>query len=256
MSRILSSADHVLSVLQVHLGVFHDQDGVLGPQAHQHNHGYLHVHIVLLPSKILGSKAAQYSGRDGQDDRDRNGPALIQGGQHQEHEDQGNNVDTVRRRTGISFVPALVDPLRSIGGRQNFLCHLLQNGHALTGRITGRRRTGHLKGAGAVKAGYRRHRQVKITGDQGIQRNHVAVAALYEEQIHVAHITAEGLICLHNYLPGTAEGVEIIDLAAAQESLQGSVNAGNRYVQGLCLFPVHGKLISGSISTKGSINRT
>ena len=74
----------------------HDQDGVLGRQADQHDQSDLHVHVVRQAARRDERKRAQHGRRHGQQDDERQREALILRGQRQVHHQQTQPEDDHR----------------------------------------------------------------------------------------------------------------------------------------------------------------
>ena len=131
--------------------------------------------------------------------------------------------------------------------------YFFQCRHGLTGRIPVCRGTGDLEGAGAIEPGNRGNRHLRFYGDQRIQGNHFPFSAAHKEETHIFDVVTVLGLCLHYYLPGTAEIIEIVHFHTAQECLQGGKDTGYRNIQGFGLFTVYVKLITGSIRIKGRV---
>ena len=110
------------------LGEFDDQDGVFRGKADDGEKADLEIDIVGLFEKKRRRLHPEDAHRRRQEHGERYGPAFIQGGQTQEHQDKGQAVQKSGRGTGLFFLegqtsPFQADTLGKLPG------HLFDGGH-------------------------------------------------------------------------------------------------------------------------------
>ena len=110
--------DHVHAVLDIFLGEFHDQDGVLAGQADGGKHRHLEVNVALQAPHGGGQHGADHAERHGQQDRGRNGPALVQGREAQEHDDDRERIQQRRLGARGALLVGLPGPVDRVARRQ------------------------------------------------------------------------------------------------------------------------------------------
>ena len=75
------------------LGELDDQDGVLGAEAHGRDQADLQIDVVLEAGELGHDHRADDPQRDDQQHRERDGPAFVQRGEAQEHDQQRQAVE-------------------------------------------------------------------------------------------------------------------------------------------------------------------
>ena len=106
--------------LHLQCGKFHDQNGVLGRQADQHQQTDLEVDVVGRAPEPKRNEGAQYGVGNRQHHGNRKRPALVKSSQNQEDDDQ-TEKDSRRRGSSDSFlVPRLTGPFNAVAFGENF----------------------------------------------------------------------------------------------------------------------------------------
>ena len=116
------------------VGVFDDQNGVLGRQPDQHDERDLHVDVVDVQAvhQVRASDEqhrAQHRHRHAHQDRQRQPPRFVEGRQREEHEHEGQRVDQPAGLRGVGLLIGGSAPRRAdvvgqrFGGRGGDLPH-------------------------------------------------------------------------------------------------------------------------------------
>ena len=108
-------------LLQLH-GKLHDQDGVLGRQAHRGQQAHLEVHIVGQATRVGRQQRPDDTQRHGQHDGQRHGPAFVQCGKAQEHKQNRDGIQQRSLCTRLTFLQRSTRPLIANARR-----HVLKN---------------------------------------------------------------------------------------------------------------------------------
>ena len=85
-------------------GKFHNQDGVLGGQSHQHDQPYLEIDVVFKAADRDAEIGTQGGHGQGQQDGYRHHPAFIPGREEQEHEQEHQCQHQSGLSTGLLFL--------------------------------------------------------------------------------------------------------------------------------------------------------
>ena len=241
LDRIDQSRQHGTAVIHSHLGIFDDEDRVLGGQTNQHDHTDLHVDISGQASQILEADAAHHGRRHTEDNAERQRPRFVQGGQAQVHEDQGSSKNHIGGRTSVPFITALVDPFIGIAAWQIGVQHFFDGTDCLARRIATGGCTGDLSPAGVVEPCDDRRCLDFLCLDDSGNRDQVAGCILDKDIGQFLRIRTELRICLHDDLPGSAEEVEVVDFSTAEVGLESRRHVGDRDIEAFRLFAVQFK---------------
>jgi len=160
-------------------GKFHDQDGILRRQPHQHEQRDLREHIVVATGQFHAKERAENRHRHDQDHGQRQGPAFVLGGQHQEHQQHAQREDIDHRIAGQDVLVGQLRPFIRNPLRQHFLGDALQRGLCLAAR--------YARGGAAIEIGcgvgvvaLHAVRTIAILdAHQGGQRDHFALVTTH-----------------------------------------------------------------------------
>ena len=111
LGRRLQQRHAALALL---LGEFDDENAVLGRKADQHDHADLPVEIERQPFEQDEQEGAEHADRDREQDRHRDGPALVKADEEQIGEQDGEGEDDRRLAFGALLLEGGVGPFAGI----------------------------------------------------------------------------------------------------------------------------------------------
>ena len=196
-------------------GILDHEDGVLARQTDQHDQADLHedVHVALRVQDARNG--AEQAERHDQDHRQRQRPALIQGGQRHEHADDGQQEHVDRGVARPDLHEHQLGPLalhrqrQALGRLRTDLVDRVARAHSLDVAI-------ERGGLEEVVAGHR-DRAADLAGmNQGSQRDHLLPPVPHLEQVDVFDPIAVPALRLDGYLPVPSESIEAVDVERAQ----------------------------------------
>ncbi|MDT4824452.1 hypothetical protein FQZ97_577000 [compost metagenome] len=196
------------------LGEFHDQDGVLGRQADHGHHAHLEVHVVGHAQRTDQRHGAQHAQRHHQHHRDRDRPAFIQGGQHQEHNQQRQAHQDGSLIAGLAFLVGKAVPFvaEALGQLPDQTFHF---SHGLAGGVARRRVAADAHGLVAVVAHHLHRALLPLGLHEGGQRHHAALAVARVQLQHVAELHAVRRVGLHPDILHPAQVGELAQVSRA-----------------------------------------
>ena len=214
-----------------------DQDRVLGRQTDDGDQPDLEVHVVGVRAQQRRQQHAEHAQRHHQNDRQRNGPALVERSQAQKHRQDREGIQNHRLRARQLFFTRLPGPLEAETGRQ-FRREILHLGHGDARAGAGCRRTGDLDGRVAVVA----HRLLRAIDPsrrrEGRQRHRIAlrVAGVQLEQVVGLHPCRR--IGLHHHALQPPLVGEVVDVAGTQRRRERCVDGVEAHAQRIGLVAV------------------
>ena len=131
MRRRERRGDHVAAFLNLFLGKFHDQDGVLGHQAHEHHQSDLEIDIVFQPAYPDTQVGADTGHGQRQDDGHRHRPAFVLRREEQEDEQEGQRQYQAGLPADMLFLVGKAAPLDADRRGQVLSDELFQYAHRL-----------------------------------------------------------------------------------------------------------------------------
>src|SRR5229473_594235 len=224
-SALQRAVQERFALLELSLGEFDDEDGVLRRQTDEHHEPDLAVDVQLVFSQEQAGEGTE--DRDGKRKQhaEWERPALVQGGEDEEHADQREHESLGARAGRLLLLVGKVGPLEAHLARQDFVRHLLERAHHLFRAVAGRGVADDLGGAEQVEA-IRELRTIDSLGrNEGRERDHLAVAVADVVAGDVAGALALVTLRLQEDPPLAAEPVELADVGATQECLHGLVDA-------------------------------
>ena len=108
---------------------FDNKDGVFRHKSHQHHKTYLEIDITVISEYEDPDESSQGRHRHRKQHGQRDRPALILGGEEQEHEQQGKAEDETGLTAFLLFLIGKPAPLHSYIGRQMLVRYVLEDGH-------------------------------------------------------------------------------------------------------------------------------
>ena len=222
------------------LGELDNQDGVLAGQADQHHEADLREDVDVAVRYGHAGERAEDAHRHHQNDSQGQRPALILGGQYQEHEHHRQREDQVVPDVlgGVDLHVVDLGPLerharRQDGGAQRLhLLDALAGGHAGFGGAENGGGVVHVVAADVDRPADR------LDAKDRTQGHHLAARVAHLEQLDLFGIAAEGAAGLADHLPGAAEAVEVVDVEGAEIDLQGVEDLVRIDAHGLALVAV------------------
>ena len=214
-----------------------DQDGVLGRKADQHDEADLREDVVLHLPREECQVGAKHGDRDAQEDAEGQGPALVERGQDQEDEEEGQ---AEYRGRG----DPLLGPLLLVGHADVVEAHLpghrlredlLQGRRRLLGAVARRGRAIDLRAPVEVVPHGELGPEPVLHLDQRGEGHHGPVPVPHEVAAELVHAVPVLALRLDVDLPLAAEAVEVVDEDASHVALQGAVDVlqGHALLEGL-----------------------
>src|SRR5499433_2131670 len=219
-------------------GEFHDENRVLARQGDHQDETDLSVQVAVeAAAEKRQDDAHQGQGND-QDDGAGRGPALVQRGEHQVDQDDGEGIDEVGLIAHLFLLVARRGPVIGHALGQRLSGQLLHEGEGLSGAesrsgaaLNGRRRV-------EVVAGDQLRALDLLDLQQGVQGDHLPVQVADEEISHVLGLETEAAIGLDIDLEDLIELVEEVDERRAQIALECLEHARRLHLERLRLGPV------------------
>src|SRR5580704_16696753 len=202
------------------LGELHDQDAILGGERDQHDQTDLTVKVEAESGHLDCDERSEHANDDGQQDRNRDRPALVQRDQEQVGEQDGQRQDDAGLAGGGLFLIGGAGPFEIVARRQGLVGyggHRLQSGAR---RNTLGRSAVDRDGAIVVVAGDDLRSLLEAAVGDGSERHHLVAVVADVDLPQVGNVVAVGRLALDVDLPGPAQHVEIVDVDAAQRGLQ------------------------------------
>ncbi|MCY1408956.1 hypothetical protein D9M71_242900 [compost metagenome] len=237
-----------------HHGELDDQDGVLRRQADQGHQADLEVHVVIQPTQPDRQDRAEHREGHRGDHRERQGPALVLGGEDEEHQDQAEDERRTARALGLQFLVGRTDPGQRVVLAERFVGHLLHRRQRLAGAVAGRRAADQL--------GRREHVEARIGGraedalhrHQRRQRHQVAAGRTHVDLAEILRLAAEVRFRLQAHLPGAAVEREVVDVVAAEGGLHGGEHVVDRHAQRARLGAVEVDVVLRHVGVEGTVH--
>src|SRR5262249_17667535 len=211
------------SFLQLDLGELNDQDRVLRRQTDEHDQTDLGVHVQIVAPQYEAAEGAEDRHRYCQQHRERQRPTLVERRQDQEDEYQRQGKRRPRRPRSLPLLVREIAPVVAHLGRKDFLRHLLERRHGLTGTVTWRGAPDDLGGAVEIESVGVFRAADGARGEQRRERNHGAVVIPHKVILDVLVAPALFPFRLQVHAPLPAEAVELVEVEAAQVGLQGLI---------------------------------
>src|SRR5208282_700735 len=139
------------------LGEFHDQDGVLGGEAYEHDESHLAVDIVLLAAEPLGGKRTEQRHGHGEQNNEGEHEAFILRRERQINDQRSQSEKDERGRSRDQLFERNSRPFVGVALGQNFRGELLHGVDGLSGTEAG--------GSGAVD--FRGAEKIVVADDLG-----------------------------------------------------------------------------------------
>ena len=137
----------VEAMLDAQLGELDNQDRVLRRQADQHDDADLRVDVVVEAPQRQPGERPEHRNRHGQQDGERQRPALVKGCENQEHEADRKRVYRPGRARRPSLLVRQVGVVEPELRREGLAQHFFDGVERLPRAVAGRRAAGHLRRA-------------------------------------------------------------------------------------------------------------
>ena len=241
----------VASLIHLHFGELHNQDGVLRRQSHQHDQPYLEIDIVLQSTDRHSQVSAQCRHRQREQHGDGHRPTLILRRKEKEHEQEHQRQHKPRLPSGFLLLirestPLQTDVVRQVTlGNLFHLLHRLPGAVALCGRAADDSRGKHIEAFDAARSG-----GVGSVSQSG-QRNHRPVLRLHEEEVDVVLVLPIRGFRLDIHFVDAVEHVEIVHIHRTRISLHGREHIRKGHSQHLHLIAVHVKIELRNLRLQG-----
>ena len=241
--RFSGRLEHPDALRAQRVGELHDQDRVLGREPDHGNQSHLEVDVARNVPEPHAQEGAEDAERDPQDDRERNRPALVLRGEHQEHQDEPEAEDEPRvtaRRTLLERLAAVREPeaLRLVLGAEQLLhrIELLPRAHPRRGRCR------HQRRGEAVEPAQHARRPAKLGPDQRRERDHLLVRGILRPDVQPPEIfrrlpEARLRLGLHPVSP--AVQVEVVDVERGEHRLERGEQVAQLDAPRLGRLPIH-----------------
>ena len=176
--------------------------------------------------------------RHREQDRHRDGPALVQRDQEQvgeQHRQRDQHAGLPRRRL---LLQGRAGPGEAVARGQGAGGDLLHGPQRIARGDAGLRRAVHGQAADVVVALQRLRPDHHAHIGEGAQRHHLAAAVAHADAPDVGDVVAVGRLGLDVHLPDPAEQVEVVHVEAAQRRLQRGEDVADAHAQRLRLVAV------------------
>ena len=210
---------------------FDDQNGVLRRQPDQHEQRDLREDVVVAAGQLDADQRAQDRHRHDQDHRQRQRPAFVLRGEHQEHQQHAQREHVDHRIAGQDVLVSQFGPFEADAFRQHFAGDLFQRGLGLAGRHAGGRAAVDVGRDVGVVALHAVRAITVFHPHQRRQRDHLALVVADLQLGDVFRLGAERRICLHAHLVGPAKLVKVIYIQRTEVDLQCLVNRRQRHAE-------------------------
>ena len=216
----------------------HDQDGVLGRQTYQHHETDLRQHIDRHASRQQAGHRCQEAHRHDHHDRQRQFPALILRGKHQEDEQGCRAEHQQGRRSRLLLLVGQFGPFETDAGRQNLageFLHPVQRGACRNAR----RGDAHDLGGGKqIISGHPIRRIFVFEARHRADRHHLSGGVARLEPGDVLRIAPIAAVRLRDHLVRSAEIIEVVDVLRTEIDLQRREHVGRRQADLLGLLAI------------------
>ena len=211
--------DSIDPVIDLHLGKFDNQDGILRRQTDERNQPDLEVNIVFQAGRPNPQVGSQRRHRQRQQDSNRHNPTLVLRSQEEEDEEENQRQHKARLSAGFLFLIRQTAPLNADVIREVVFGDTFHRSHSLTGtvsrssyRIDGCRGK-HIESLDSTRASR------VLCRPESRQRNHRSILCPDKEQPDIVLSCTVRCLRLDINAINTVEHIEVVHIDRTQISL-------------------------------------